>query len=99
MKSRILTLTTLSALLVGAADLQAQAVVGAPAPEFTLSDTQGAAHRLADFAGKPVVPSLETGPLWHPDNPSASAATATVESAADRAITLRNTGMGLPPQS
>ena len=55
MKSRILTLIPLAALLIGAADLQAQAVVGAPAPEFTLSDTQGAAHRLADFAGKPVV--------------------------------------------
>ena len=55
MKSRILTLIPLAALLVGAAHSQAQAVVGSPAPEFSLSDTQGAAHRLADFAGKPVV--------------------------------------------
>lgn len=55
MKTRILTLIPLVALLIGAADLQAQAVVGSPAPDFTLSDTQGAAHRLADLAGKPVV--------------------------------------------
>lgn len=55
MKSRTLALIPLAALLVGAAYSQAQAVVGSPAPDFTLSDTQGVAHRLADFAGKPVV--------------------------------------------
>ena len=55
MNKRILPLTALAALLLGAAHLQAQAVVGAPAPNFTLFDTKGAAHALTDFAGKLVV--------------------------------------------
>lgn len=55
MKTRIRHLIPLAALLFGADHLQAQAVVGSPAPDFTLSDTKGTARRLADFAGKIVV--------------------------------------------
>ena len=55
MKTKALLPILLVALALGAAETRAQAVVGSPAPNFTLTDTKGAAHALADFAGKPVV--------------------------------------------
>lgn len=55
MKAKALLPILIAALTLGAAHARAQAAVGAPAPGFTLTDTQGAAHALADFAGKPVV--------------------------------------------
>lgn len=44
-----------SALLGCAALAQAAPVIGAPAPAFSLTDSQGKNHNLADFAGKTVV--------------------------------------------
>lgn len=41
--------------LAFAGSLHAAATVGQPAPAFTLTDTKGTAHSLADFAGKTVV--------------------------------------------
>ena len=55
MKEKFLLPILIAALALGAVQAWAQAVVGAPAPSFTLTDTKGAAHALADFAGKPVV--------------------------------------------
>ncbi|HRT06057.1 MAG TPA: thioredoxin family protein [Kiritimatiellia bacterium] len=55
MKTKVLLPILIAALALGAAHAWAQAAVGAPAPGFTLTDTKGAAHALADFAGKPVV--------------------------------------------
>ena len=55
MKAKILLPILIAALALGAVQAWAQAAVGAPAPSFTLTDTKGAAHALADFAGKPVV--------------------------------------------
>ena len=40
---------------VGASRADAVAVVGQPAPAFTLADSHGKAHSLADFKGKVVV--------------------------------------------
>lgn len=44
-----------AALLAAPAGTRAQAVVGQPAPAFALTDTSGARHTLASFAGKHVV--------------------------------------------
>ena len=55
MKAKALLPILIAALALGAAHAWAQAAVGAAAPGFTLTDTKGAAHALADFAGKPVV--------------------------------------------
>ena len=55
MKTKVLLPILIAALALGAAQAWAQAAVGAAAPGFTLTDTKGAAHALADFAGKPVV--------------------------------------------
>ena len=55
MKTKALLPILIAALALGAAQAWAQAAVGAAAPGFTLTDTKGAAHALADFAGKPVV--------------------------------------------
>ena len=55
MKAKALLPSLIAALALGAAQAWAQAAVGAAAPGFTLTDTKGAAHALADFAGKPVV--------------------------------------------
>lgn len=55
MKAKALLPILIAALALGAAQAWAQAAVGAAAPGFTLTDTKGAAHALADFAGKPVV--------------------------------------------
>ena len=41
--------------LAWTASASAQAVVGSPAPAFSLPDTQGAARSLSDFSGKIVV--------------------------------------------
>ena len=41
--------------LVAPATVAAAARVGAPAPAFTLSDSNGGAHSLSDYAGKYVV--------------------------------------------
>ena len=48
--------TWISALLLAGASLaQATAVVGQPAPAFTISDSQGKTVSLADYKGKHVV--------------------------------------------
>ena len=53
---KTLLATALAATLgFAAASAQAAATVGQPAPAFTLTDTKGSAHSLADFAGKTVV--------------------------------------------
>lgn len=51
MKKLIITLASLA--LAGAAFAQPE--IGKPAPEFTLTDTNGKTHSLADFKGKVVV--------------------------------------------
>ena len=43
----------LSAVLVAGG--RAEVTTGAAAPDFTLTDTSGASHKLSDFKGKPVV--------------------------------------------
>jgi peroxiredoxin len=48
----------------GAPTASAEAVVGQPAPAFTLADSHGKSHSLASFAGKVVV--LE---WWNPECP------------------------------
>jgi peroxiredoxin len=53
MNLRISAIALLFAFAAGSAP--AQAVVGSPAPDFTLPDTRGTEHSLADFAGKIVV--------------------------------------------
>jgi peroxiredoxin len=50
-----LALCALTLALSSAAALAAPAVVGQPAPAFSLSDTRGNAVSLADFKGKTVV--------------------------------------------
>jgi peroxiredoxin len=55
MKKRLLIPCLVSLALLVASSALAQAVVGSAAPAFTLPDTQGATHRLSDFAGKVVV--------------------------------------------
>ena len=62
MKKARLTRALLFALLLGAAGFLAAAsqeaptpAVGAPAPAFTLKDTAGQTHSLADYKGKVVV--------------------------------------------
>ena len=44
-----------TAIAVTGTVAHAAATVGQPAPAFTLTDTQGTSHSLADFAGKTVV--------------------------------------------
>jgi peroxiredoxin len=51
--SVVLTVALLGA--AGAIPAAAQAVVGQPAPPFTLTDSNGKSHALADFKGKVVV--------------------------------------------
>jgi peroxiredoxin len=48
-------LAAVSLALASAAPAAAEAVVGQPAPAFTVSDSNGKARSLADFAGKVVV--------------------------------------------
>ncbi|NCA83196.1 MAG: thioredoxin family protein [Opitutae bacterium] len=55
MNKKILRLALAALAIVGVAAASAQAVVGSPAPAFSLPDTQGAPRRLSDFAGKIVV--------------------------------------------
>ncbi len=43
------------AAIVFSAGLHAAAVIGQPAPEFTLTDIKGTSHNLSDFKGKTVV--------------------------------------------
>lgn len=50
-----LTLLASLFLLICPAILIADATVGEPAPAFTLTDSRGATHSLADFKGKVVV--------------------------------------------
>jgi len=45
----------LAASFVFASSLSAKVETGAPAPDFTLTDTTGVEHSLSDFAGKYVV--------------------------------------------
>ena len=54
--NRTLALATALALgSLAASPTHADAVVGEPAPTFTLTDSNGKTHSLADFAGKTVV--------------------------------------------
>jgi hypothetical protein len=52
---RIAFLLSGAALCVAAFGVQAKAVVGESAPAFTLTDSNGKTHSLADFSGKTVV--------------------------------------------
>ena len=52
---KTLLAAALASTLAFAGAVQANATVGQPAPAFTLTDTKGATHSLADFAGKTVV--------------------------------------------
>lgn len=52
---KTLLAATLGAALAFSGGAHAVATVGQPAPAFTLTDTKGTAHSLADFAGKTVV--------------------------------------------
>ena len=54
MKTLLAAALTASLAFAGMA-AHAAATVGQPAPAFTLTDTKGTAHSLADFAGKTVV--------------------------------------------
>jgi peroxiredoxin len=55
MIGRSLWLLPLAALALGAASAHAAAVVGQPAPDFTLGDAKGARHALSSYKGKLVV--------------------------------------------
>lgn len=55
MKRNLLILIALALALGAAAGAFGQVAIGSPAPNFNLTDTQGATHNLADFAGKVVV--------------------------------------------
>ncbi|MCZ8165677.1 thioredoxin family protein [Silanimonas sp.] len=52
---KTLLAASLGTALAFAGSLHAAATVGQPAPAFTLTDTKGTTHSLADFAGKTVV--------------------------------------------
>ena len=52
---RIATLVAGALLAMCATAVQAKAMVGQPAPAFTLTDADGTSHSLADFKGKTVV--------------------------------------------
>ncbi len=47
--------TIFAAIVAGACIARGAAEVGQPAPEFTLTDSRGQTHSLADFKGKTVV--------------------------------------------
>jgi hypothetical protein len=49
------TIALLSTLVFTTALAQAAAVLGKPAPDFTVKDIEGKTHRLADFKGKLLV--------------------------------------------
>ncbi len=53
--SLLLCLGISSALSLGAPAARASVTVGQPAPDFTLTDLDGQAHKLSDFRGKTVV--------------------------------------------
>jgi peroxiredoxin len=53
MKTNILTL--MACLVIGTATTLTALETGKPAPEFTLTDTNGKSHKLSDFKGKTVV--------------------------------------------
>ncbi len=55
MKSFTQTLLAGASALALAAVVQAAPAVGQPAPDFTLNDINGQAHRLSDYKGKTVV--------------------------------------------
>jgi peroxiredoxin len=52
---RIASLVAGALLAMCATAVQAKAMVGQPAPAFTLTDADGTSHSLADFKGKTVV--------------------------------------------
>jgi len=52
---RIASLVAGALLAIGATAVQAKAMVGQPAPSFTLTDADGKSHSLAEFKGKTVV--------------------------------------------
>ncbi len=54
MQKKIL-ITLLAAVLSSAGVFAEELTTGNPAPDFTLTDTQGATHKLSDFHGKYVV--------------------------------------------
>jgi len=47
--------TFMAAMLMMSGPAFAEVTVGEPAPDFTLTDTNGTSHSLSDFAGKNVV--------------------------------------------
>lgn len=49
------TLKTIALITLACASTLTAATVGQPAPAFTLTDTNGTSHNLADFKGKTVV--------------------------------------------
>jgi len=55
MKRLLQTTLLLAAALGLVASAQAGAVIGKPAPDFTLKDSKGASYSLSDFSGKIVV--------------------------------------------
>lgn len=55
----IRTLTSIASMAMLAGAAQATVAVGQPAPDFTLTDSNGKSHQLSEFKGKTVV--LE----WH----------------------------------
>jgi hypothetical protein len=61
---RLFAVSLAAASLAAAAPARAQAVVGKPAPAFTLKDASGTPRALAEFSGRTVV--LE---WWNPDCP------------------------------
>lgn len=55
MKTILRTLAVVAACAAATTTFAAQAVIGQPAPEFTLTDMDGNTHSLSDFRGKTVV--------------------------------------------
>jgi len=53
LRKHLIAVVALAAAFVSIA--RAAAVVGEPAPDFTLTDINGATHKLSDFKGKTVV--------------------------------------------
>ncbi|MCB9990382.1 MAG: thioredoxin family protein [Rhodospirillales bacterium] len=52
---KLLSTLALTLVMFTAPALASDAVIGQPAPAFTLTDTEGVSHNLSDFAGKIVV--------------------------------------------
>jgi hypothetical protein len=98
MASRLLILGLLSALTALAPAARASATVGQPAPDFSLNDLNGQAHRLSEYRGKTVV--LEwtnprcpiVGKHYHSGNMPALQRSATAEGVVWLSINSGNRG-------